>query len=661
MDSDKNRDFLEKHLKTLGQKVRIDILKKLNDSHDYLSFSKLQRAVLEHNFSSVNFSFHLKALKKCDLIDSAESGYYITKLGKQILVSIISIEQVLLEKSKTRMIRTSKYSKEIFKSTKIEEYLITEGGMESHLARQIAREVEERLAKTNIKYLTAPLMREYINGILLENGLEEVRHKLTRLGTPPYEVSKLFNSTLNKITPETFIKRLGSDVSEQFLLLNLLPKNLADLYLSGEIALLHLNYWSLRPLSVYINTETIIKYLYNRNIDNYFDLESKTDVLRLILGFTEFIYKFRQFYSEDLLLGDFNTQLLAKIDLLGNSISTSDLLTSQIYRFNNSFNDDRSHLSLGFNNGNNSTKKSMLLDPPVKKFLYSLVKNPTGCIGPQLLFGYLDFIPSESTKDVIDEIFSQPLKDNMILIKNDSSNLLTSTNIKIKNPKQNQIILDKILVNLHRISVDANQNDDLFYELLQEKLDSVFDLFSYKEKFVKQKLIPIKEWNEFSNLFQDNEKNDIFGQFIKSISFFGLNKAILNHCGIELERTKSSMTFALNTLSLMGRIIQEKNEDSNDRFILSQPHNDRYLKDCWYNGVPSNRQGANQYSSEIISTNSNLSLEKKLPIFKKFENILDGGSIFNQKINASDISLKVYLSLVSNLKINAISLRNFGN
>jgi len=59
------------------------------------------------------------------------------------------------------------------------------------LARKITREVEERLAKTNIEYLTAPLMREYINAILLENGLEEVRHKLTRLGTPPYEVFKL--------------------------------------------------------------------------------------------------------------------------------------------------------------------------------------------------------------------------------------------------------------------------------------------------------------------------------------------------------------------------------------------------------------------------------------------------------------------------------------
>jgi len=123
-----------------------------------------------------------------DLIDSSEDGYSISSLGIKILNKILSIEQIINEKRKVKMIRTSKYSKEIFNVNKIEEYLIKEGEIEPSLARESAQEVEERLSKTNITYLTAPLMREYINGILLENGLEDVRHKLTRLGTPPYEV-----------------------------------------------------------------------------------------------------------------------------------------------------------------------------------------------------------------------------------------------------------------------------------------------------------------------------------------------------------------------------------------------------------------------------------------------------------------------------------------
>ncbi|GAH17780.1 unnamed protein product, partial [marine sediment metagenome] len=217
-------------------------MKKLSLSSYPLPYSSLQKEVLGNNPNAINFSFHLKALKTGVLIESSENGYILTTVGKQILKNIVSIEQILNDKNKTIMIRTSKYSKEPFDTNKIETYLIKEGQVGKFLAKQIAKEVEERLSKTNIEYLTAPLMREYINAILLENGQEEIRHKLTRLGTPPFEVFKIFDD--NSINSEKFLSKLGSDVSEQFLLLNLLPKNLADLYLSGEVILLNLNYWS---------------------------------------------------------------------------------------------------------------------------------------------------------------------------------------------------------------------------------------------------------------------------------------------------------------------------------------------------------------------------------------------------------------------------------
>ena len=168
MDTDKNQDILEKQLKTLGQRVRIDILKKIKNKQAPLSFSRLQKEVLRFNPSSINLSFHLNTLKKSELILSSEEGYSITSLGEKILDKILSIEQILNNQNKARMIRTSKYSKELFDFNKIEEYLVIEGDLDRYLARQIAHEVEERLSKTNIEYLTAPLMREYINAILLE-------------------------------------------------------------------------------------------------------------------------------------------------------------------------------------------------------------------------------------------------------------------------------------------------------------------------------------------------------------------------------------------------------------------------------------------------------------------------------------------------------------
>lgn len=657
MDSDKNYILLEKQLKTLGQKIRIDILKKLKDLQVPFSFSKLQKEVLEHNLSSVNFSFHLNALKKCELIDSSEDGYSITTLGKEILNKILSIEQILANRSKIRMIRTSKYSKELFDSSKIEEYLVTEGELDIFLAKQITRKVEKRLTKTNIEYLTAPLMREYINAILLENGLEEVRHKLTRLGTPPYEVFKLFNSKDTQITPEKFIERLGSDVSEQFLLLNLLPKNLADMYLSGEIALLHLNHWSLRPLSVYLNTNSILKYIYNKNASISANFDDDKNVLLTISDLCNFFYKFKQFYSGDLVLGDFNNYFIANLDLSEDKSYIMDLLTSQILRFEESCRDNYQHLSLGFNSKKPSHNNNILKRNSVKQFLSSLMEKSENTKSPNLLFNYSDFIDKGSSESLIKDLSSHTLKNSIIL----ENYLLNSATVKIPNPKHNKIILDKILLNLHMVSIDANQNDDVFFELLQDKIESVFEFFQIKKNLVKRKLSTVSEWNKIiPHLFEDNSGN-ILNESIKSISFFGLNKAILNHCGIELDRTESSTSFALNVLTFVRKLIEEKNESENDFYTLTQPHNDKYLTDCFYNEIPNHGKPVNFYSSKIIRDTSSLTLIKKISLFKKFEAVINGGSIFDQVINANDISLNKYLKMLIDSKINAFSLGNFGN
>jgi len=646
--SDKNSNFLEKQLKTLGQKVRLDILKKLKNSQNDISFSKLQKDVLEGNSSTVNLSFHLNALKKCELINNTENGYYITQFGKKIFENILSIERILGEKSKLKMIRTSKYSKELFDSNKIEEFLITEGDMELFLARQIAREVEDRLANLNIEYLTAPLMREYTNAILLENGLEEVRHKLTRLGTPPYEVFKLFNSMDSRLTPERFINKLGSDVSEQFILLNLIPKNLADLYLSGEIALLYLNYWSLRPLSLYISSETILSYISKKHPVITNKIETSRDCLKLILYFFDFLYQVKQFYSEDVLLGAFKSQFLNYV--LNNDSHVTDLFTSQFIRFSQSFFDDRQHITLELKNNSG--------DPLTKRFFKFLAERLPLKGGPLLLYGYSSILENNMQYIKQNDLFSPPLRDNIVLYNNDGFNLLNSTNIKICNSKQNRIILDKILINLHMISVEANQNDDRFFDLLQKKLDSVFELFKLKENFVKKRLGTINEWNSLiPHIF--GEKNEgIINNSIKSVSFFGLNKAILNHCGIELDRTESSASFALKSMRLMKNLIKEKNETENDRYTLSQPHNDTYLSDSWSNGVFNPGGHSKAYTSEIIRENSSLSLVKKISLFKKFEDIIDGGTIFNPKITEIN-AFKKNLNLLYKSKIGAISFRNY--
>jgi len=158
MSSDKNLQILEKQLKTLGQKIRIDILKKLNTNQNPIAFSVLKKSVLEKNPGLANFSFHLKSLKKIDLISSTREGWFLTKMGCKIFENILSMEQVINDQKKKLMIRTSKYSYEPFDIKNVKKYLVKEGGLEESMANNLAKEVKDRLTKTNIEYLTAPLM-----------------------------------------------------------------------------------------------------------------------------------------------------------------------------------------------------------------------------------------------------------------------------------------------------------------------------------------------------------------------------------------------------------------------------------------------------------------------------------------------------------------------
>ena len=661
MSSDKNQDVLEKHLKTLGQKIRVDILKKLSLSSNPLPYSSLQKEVLGSNPNSVNFSFHLKSLKNSVLIESSENGYILSILGKQILKNIVSIEQILNEKNKKIMIRTSKYSKEPFDANKIEAYLIKEGRVEKFVAKKISKEVEERLSKTNIEYLTAPLMREYINAILLENGQEEIRHKLTRLGTPPFEVFKYFDN--NSINPEQLLSKLGSDVSEQFLLLNLLPKNLADLYLSGEVVLLNLNNWSLRPLGFHIDTDSILEYISNRHSFNLNNIDYPNQI-QLIMHFFDTLAIFNPFFSEDILLGNFSSSFLTRFNFIKEPSNLIDIMISQVLKLANRHYDEKSHLSLEISlldkNKDEELKNSQRQNIYnfIDKLFYQVSQN-SDHIGPLILYDYSKFLTSKNIYDFFGHNFKSGNCRNFIFYKKNNSNLLNSTLVNVhnfndSNRKRNKIILDKILINLHKIAEYSNQNDNTFFEILQEKLDSVFELFIYKKDLIKRKLKSSNQWKRIISEFFEKKDTNWIDDSLKSVSFFGFNEAVKMHCGIEIDRIEKSESFAYDILGFMSNIIKEKNQSECENYILTQSHKDSYLYDTWHNNQYNLGNESNQYTINMVREDSKLSLKRKIELHKNFEKYFDGGSLFTLGLN--NLSIDDLIEEIISSKLNAFQL-----
>lgn len=662
MSSDKNQDVLEKHLKTLGQKIRIDILKKLNLSSNPLPYSVLQKEVLGSNPNSVNFSFHLKALKNSVLIESSENGYTLSVIGKQILKNIVSIEQILNDKNKKIMIRTSKYSKEPFDANKIETYLIKEGKVEKFVAKKISKEVEERLSKTHIEYLTAPLMREYINAILLENGQEEIRHKLTRLGTPPFEIFKHFDN--NSINPEQLLSKLGSDVSEQFLLLNLLPKNLADLFLSGEVVLLNLNYWSLRPLGFYIDTDSILENISNRYSINLDSNDYSINQIQLIMHFFDLLATFKPFFSEDILLGNFSSSFLTRFNSIKEPSNLINIVVSQVLKLGYRHYDEKSHLSLEISlldkNKDEVLENSQEQNSHnfIEKLFYQANQNGEH-ISPSILYDYSKFLTSKNTHDFFVHNFKSGNLRNFIFYKKNNSNLLNSTLVNVHNfnggdQKRNKIILDKVLINFHKIAEYSNQNDNSFFEHLQERLDSVFELFEYKKELINRKLKSSNQWKRIISEFFKEKEAKWIDDSLKSVSFFGFNEAIKMHCGIEIDRVEKSESFAYNILEFMSDIIKEKNQKECENYILTQPHQDSYLYDTWHNNQYNLGKKSNRYSINMVRADSKLSLRRKIELHKNFEKYFDGGSLLTLGLN--NLAIDDLIEEIISSKLNAFQL-----
>jgi len=236
-------------LKAVSSSVRLQVLNLLFDRGP-LSYTEIMNILkLNPSRDAGRFAYHLKFLLKTDLVepDAETKKYRLTDLGRMLVDVTETIEEHAFKRRKM-MVRTSRLAVEEFNRNKIAESLVKEANVPQDLAQKIARETEARLLEVKAKYLTAPLIREFVNAILIEKGLEEYRHKLTRLGLPVYDVTQLIKSAGAKsLSVEAVHNAAGDSVVEEYTLLNVLPRDIADAHLSGSLHLSNLGTWVLKP------------------------------------------------------------------------------------------------------------------------------------------------------------------------------------------------------------------------------------------------------------------------------------------------------------------------------------------------------------------------------------------------------------------------------
>ncbi len=239
---------------------RLEVLRILN-SKGPLSYSELKTlSGFKSKKESGKFAYHLRKLVRNAIVslNRSERRYQVTNLGRLILNLTREIEEQSVIESGKLFVRTSKQTMEEFNPDKILQSLVKEAGMPLEQAQKITSEAESRLHKFQTSYLTSPLIREIVNAILIEHNFQVYRDKLTRLGLPVFDITELINKTAKGTEGlEAIAAQTSRAIFSEYLLLNQLPRDVADAHLAGDIHISNVGSWGLMPDTVFIDLASV--------------------------------------------------------------------------------------------------------------------------------------------------------------------------------------------------------------------------------------------------------------------------------------------------------------------------------------------------------------------------------------------------------------------
>jgi len=135
-------------------------------------------------------------------------------------------------------VRTSDETINRWDRSRIIETLIRETGISRNIAEIIVTEVEDEVVASKIAHLSSSLIRELVNGKLVQYGFDDARRKHARLGIPVHDVAGLFAT--HGAAPVAMSEALGGHIKKEFGLSEVFPPPIADAHLRGDIHIHHL-------------------------------------------------------------------------------------------------------------------------------------------------------------------------------------------------------------------------------------------------------------------------------------------------------------------------------------------------------------------------------------------------------------------------------------
>jgi ribonucleoside-triphosphate reductase (formate) len=136
-------------------------------------------------------------------------------------------------------VRQSDENVELFDPQRITDALVRETNLASEIAHKIALEVKEQIRLSDIRALTAQLIRGLVDAKLLERGLMNEYRLHSRLGVPLYDVDRVIQSvsgeTATSHGPEGSSLALAEAIKREYAIRNVFSDAVSSAHLVGDL------------------------------------------------------------------------------------------------------------------------------------------------------------------------------------------------------------------------------------------------------------------------------------------------------------------------------------------------------------------------------------------------------------------------------------------
>lgn len=644
-----------------------------------LTYSEIMEMLnFEPTRDAGKFVYHLKNLVSTGLVEFEKNikKYKVTELGLRIVSFSQDLDEYTLKKTSRMLVRTSKHTVEEFDKGKITLSLINEGGLSQKLADKISSEVEERLLKLPVGYLTAPLIREFVNVILIENGLEDYRHKLTRLGMPVYDVKRTLDEASQKFYSVDYIRTATANrVMTEFVLLDIFPREIADAHLSGQIHITN-SHSIFEPSTIYHDLRVFLKHgfktqqlsLLSAPIDPPKNFVEATSITASIIHF------FKREISNEQMIDYFNIFLAPYLKNEQDEIVRRILKTFLLrLSFLNSENEG---VTLGLDItiphnlenltaiGSGKEETYSEYEPEAQKLLEIILdtalelSKEKPLLNPNFVLKFRSDHISRKYDALLEKAHRLVAKNGSMYIANLTkdpksivSNMATGEKMEADWSRDWELdtlrvsCLDNVAINLPRIAHEAKKDDDKFLKGVEEAVDIAIKSLEIKRREVRertrQRLLPsiASQVESESYLRLDNS--------VGILSLVGLNEAVKCHLGFEIHEDLMPQHFAVTLIeSLVGKVAS-LSEKMNHRINISPISNveasQRFAEyDVKNYGLPlSCVQGGKEHPyytfNSIISNDTELKWEEKLKLEDRFLSFFNGGGFLQIPVD-DDVS-----------------------